>query len=253
LIPNRDIRLTLPQRLSFSQRVAALQSDLQTLATFAPVWVLLFLASLAGLLYLDGERLPISAYLLVGLIFVLFYPALTFLSGLVEMTVASAIVFVVISAIITGFLSLLLGWRKCLVDAFWLLVILLGCFSLGMLTPWSEGALTLGGILLIGTFMWRYAHRSTSPEPLLGAHAPSTETAPASTSEEEPAVPPELPATRCCPRCGEEVASTHAYCPACGYDLRRYRVCQACGHEQFVPTDIDEVYCQRCGTTLSRE
>ena len=36
LIPNRDIRLTLPSRLSFAQRVAQLQGDFRLMAVLAP-------------------------------------------------------------------------------------------------------------------------------------------------------------------------------------------------------------------------
>ena len=48
-----------------------------------------------------------------------------------------------------------------------LVLVYLGCFSLGTLTPWSGLFVTGGALLLVGAFMLLYARRTPAPGPLL--------------------------------------------------------------------------------------
>jgi hypothetical protein len=136
LIADRDIRLDLPARLSFAQRVARLQDDFRALAGLAPFLVVLFMASLGGVLYLSGVRLRLLGYLLAGFGLALFYPLLTFLSGIVDVTLASILSLVIVSGLLVAFVSLAVGWRQGGWRVGLLLIIFLGFFSLGMLTAW---------------------------------------------------------------------------------------------------------------------
>ena len=43
LIPNRDIQINLPKRLSYAQRVAQLQSDFRTIGNLAPILIGFFM------------------------------------------------------------------------------------------------------------------------------------------------------------------------------------------------------------------
>jgi len=253
LIPSRDVQVDLPTRLGFAQRVEKLQDDFRTLAGLAPFLVGLFLASLAGLLLMSGVRMPLASYLLTGCGLALFYPLLTFLSGLVNVVLAATVSLSLVSGLVLLFLGLTAGWRRTWWRAGLLLVIFLGIFSLGTLTPWWRLLLTGGGLLLVGVFMLHYARRPVAPEPEPALTPPSPEEA-----EEKPEpAPTALPAKtvsgsthRHCPHCGRALADDHAFCPGCGHDASPFRRCANCGHEQFVSPDLDPAYCVHCGQPL---
>ena len=258
LIPSRDIQLNLPTRLSFTQRVAQLQSDFRTISSWAPILIGLFLASLAILLRFADTKLPTESYLMIGFALALFYPILTFLSGLVPVSLAAILAFLTVSALILTFLGLTLGWRQTRWRAGILLLIFLGFFSLGILTPWQRLLTTFGGLLLVATFMIAYARRIIPPEPeplpeLEPVDGPETE----SVSEAEPTspsptkeTPPPAPVSAYCPQCGRDRGEDYAFCPGCGYATEDLHRCSHCGHEQLISTDADETYCLQCGTVF---
>ncbi|MCP4542306.1 MAG: zinc-ribbon domain-containing protein [Chloroflexi bacterium] len=261
LIPNRDIQVNLPTRLGFAQRVEQLQDDFRTLAGLAPFLVGLFLASLAGLLHLSGTRLTMTTFLLTGFGLVLFYPLLTFLSGLVNLTVAAVAAFLLVSGLLIVFLGLAAGWRQTAGRVGLLLVIFLGIFSLGLLTPWWRLLLTVGGFLLVGAFMLHYARRPVALEPVLEpiiTQSPAEESEKETEPEEEPTltitpssveVVPES-SHRHCPHCGRELADDHNFCSGCGHDASPFHSCANCGHEQFVPPESGLAHCTHCGQSL---
>jgi hypothetical protein len=100
LIANRDIQLLLPTRLSFAQRIAQLQDEFRALAGLAPFLVGLFVACLAGLFSLSGLRFHLEGYLLAGLGLALFYPFLTFTSGMMGIIPAAIVTLVVVSGLL---------------------------------------------------------------------------------------------------------------------------------------------------------
>jgi hypothetical protein len=264
LIPSRDIQLELPRQLSFAQRVAQLQSSFRSLAGLAPVFVFLFLVSLAALFNMAGLHMPFESYLLVGLCLALFYPALTFLSGLVNLVFAVLIASALVVGLVIVFLGLSLGWRQTWWRAGWLLLVFLGVFSLGMLTPWRGLLLTLGGLLFVGTFMLAYARRPASPTPpsapatLQAERALSEQTVPEKTLPEASSKPTKqtpLPTAaapdRHCPRCGRGLALDYHYCPGCGYDAGSFMQCKRCGHAQLRQADLKAQYCLKCGTPFA--
>jgi hypothetical protein len=164
LVADRDIHLALPTRQSFAQRMAQMQNELRILARLAPVLVGGFLASLAVVFRLRRVRLQTESYLLAGCGFALFFPLLAFLSGIVGLVPAAIAALLIVSGLMVTFLGRLSGWRG---TGWWtalLLVIFLGFFSLGMLTPWQGLLVTSGGLLLVGTFMWLYARRLPDSE-----------------------------------------------------------------------------------------
>jgi len=253
LIPTRDIRLNLPLRQSFAQRLADLQGDFRTIGNWAPILIVAFLVSLAILLRFAGERLSFESYLMIGFALALFYPMLTFLSGLLYVSLAAFLSMVTVSALIMTFLGLTIGWQKTWWRAGMLLVIFLGTFSLGMLSQWQRLLTTGGGLLLVATFMVAYARRTIPPEP-----EPTKEPAPLEKLEPEiasktpPLSPPEEPKTiepvqAHCPQCGRDRGDDFAFCPGCGYATRDLKRCQNCNHEQYLPPEAEEVYCLHCG------
>jgi hypothetical protein len=261
LIPNRNIKVNLPTRLGFAQRVEQLQDDFRTLAGLAPFLVGLFLASLAGLFRLSGTRLTLTAFLLTGFGLVLFYPLLTFLSGLVSLTLAAAVALLLVSGLLIVFLGLAAGWRQTVGRVGLLLIIFLGIFSLGMLTPWWRLLLTVGGFLLVGAFMLHYARRPMAPEPApepIVTQPPAEELEEETEPEEEPVLvitpsPVETvpePTHRHCPHCGRELADDHNFCSGCGHDAGPFHRCANCGHEQFVPPESGLAHCTHCGHSL---
>jgi len=256
LIPNRDIQINLPSRQSFAQRVAQLQDDFRSLGNWAPILIGIFLASLAILLRFADVHLPFESYLLIGFALALFYPMLTFLSGLLDVTLAAILSWVIVSVLVVTFLGLTVGWRKTWWRVGLLLVIFLGIFSLGMLTPWYRLLTTVGGLLLVATFMITYARRTipSEPEPMPEL-APVEEAEPESIPEIAPAFPPEEaaasePIRAYCPQCGRDRGDDYAFCPGCGYATKDLHYCKSCGHEQHIFPEAEKTYCLYCGELL---
>jgi len=257
LIPNRNILLELPTRLNFAQRVAQLQSTFRTLAGLAPFLVAFFLASLAVLFNLGKVRLRLEGYLLIGFCLALFFPALTLLSGVVNLSLASLLSFFAISGLIIGFLGLAVSWRQTTLRAAWLLVIFLAVFSLGLFTPWRSLMLVLGGILLIATFMLAYALRLRIPEPEEELVTPSTDQEESVRLSETENVISNVETDfekidLHCPSCGRLLAEDFLFCPGCGYDAQVIHRCEHCGHKQFIQADLKPTYCIRCGQEVSQ-
>ena len=252
LVANRDIQLNLPTQLSFAQRVAALQDSFLTMALLAPFLVTLFLLSLTALMQLGGLKLGLPHYLLMGCALALFYPTLTFLSGLLPLALAAVLALTAVSGMILLFLTLTVGWRPSWWRASLLLFIFLGLFSLGIFTPWRGLLMSTGGLLLVGVFMVLYARRplgldfafitsddgEDDEEPKLEEPAAVTTPAPHAT-------------TRHCPRCARTLSDDYEFCPACGYDVRRFQQCGQCGHGQLVPVELEKAFCVQCGQKLT--
>lgn len=248
LIADRDIQLSLPTRLSFAQRIAQLRDEFVALARLAPFLVGLFVTCLAGLFSLSGTRFALEGYLLAGLGLALFYPFLTFMSGLIGIVPAAIITFVVVSALLFVFLGIALGWAKAWRPLGLLLVVFLGFFSIGMMMPWRGLSLTSGGLLLTGAFMLAYAHRPRASEPATVSQVAAVDPEPtaASSSMESPKVS----INAYCVHCGRALEATYDFCPGCGKDARMACRCEQCGHLQHVPPHTEPIYCVHCGHVL---
>jgi hypothetical protein len=273
LIVDRDVQLSLPRHLSFSQRIAGLQDDFRALVGLAPFLVVVFLASLAAVLHLSRVSLGLETYLLAGCAMALFYPLLIFLSGLADLAPAAIVSLLVVSGLLMVFLGLAAGWHRIRWRVGVLLIVFLGFFSLGILTPWQGLMLTSGGLLLVGTLMLLYARRPPAPEPEPPPPAPavsepepvtiseeaSLERAPDQMQEERTSGSDEqttngvhaVPMALYCPLCARAQADDHRFCPGCGYDTQRLSRCAACGVRQFVPEELSPAYCVHCGESLA--
>lgn len=275
LIVDRDIQLTLPARLSFAQRIAALQDDFRVLAGLAPLLVGLFLASLVAVFYLAGVRLRLESYLLSGCGMALFFPLLIFLSGIVGLIPAAVIAVVLVSGLLLVFLSLTAGWRQVRWRLGLLLIIFLIFFSLGILTPWQELMLTGGGLLLVGTLMLLYARRTHVPEsetslpstpsvsePDLTSPTSGVPPGSESTLQDSEAIPELEPgslpsevtpdtASFYCAYCACRLVDEYRFCPGCGHGTNDFRRCDACGVRQFIPKELDPAYCTHCAQQFS--
>ena len=289
LIPSRNIRIELPRRLSFAQRIEQLEDHFTLLAELAPFLVGMFLVMLAVLLRMSGVYLRLEAYLLIGLCLVAFYPALTFLSGLIYLYAAAALAFVTVAALVLVFLGVSAGWQRTLLPAAWLLFVFLGVFSLGQFLPWRGLVFTIGGMLLVATFMGVYAlharrtmqaverpnesndqpaagqqpEKVLSPTPEQAGETTVTgeilETAPIGgvsvNAAELPATPVvkeeiSLQPVTYCPRCGCALGQDFHFCAGCGYDVQVLNPCPACGRVQLSPLDMDKPHCIYCGVAL---
>jgi len=272
LIADRNIRLDLPTRLSFAQRVAQLQSDFRSLASMAPFLVLAFLVALGMMFGLTGVRLRLENYLLAGLGLALFYPLLTFLSGGVALVWAAIVAFCLVSGLILVFLGLAVGWRPVIGRVGLLLAVFLGFFSLGMLSPWPGLLLTVGGLLLVAIFMALYARRAVAPEPAAPPsgeatlHTDRDDAIAASVAEPDsdaetaealslqtttaPSSPVSSSPKMHCPYCARSLEPDYAFCPGCGHDTGGMRRCLHCGHQQVALPGSDVTYCVQCGEKL---
>ena len=257
LIAGRDAQVTLPERPGFAQRVERLQGPLRRLSLASPLLVAFFVACLAGLHRLSGVRLPFQHYLLAGIGFFLFYPALTFLCGVLDMAPAAGVALVVVTVLLLAFLARVAGWRRIWWQTLLLVIIFLGLFSLGTMSHWRGLLLTTGGLLLVGVFMqliarqWLQHPREMQSAPQESPAAEleqETGVIPATTSP-EPATP--RPPSRYCPHCGAPLDEAFAFCPACGRDARLFRRCSACGSEHYVPPEADLSHCPTCGNPLT--
>jgi hypothetical protein len=254
LVANRDIHLTLPQRLSFTQRIATLQDDFQAMGNLAPLLVTLFLLSTAVVFPWYGIRLPLPTHLLLALGFILFYPLLTFLSGLVGAVLAALVAIIAIAGLLLLFVRLLTPETWALYWVGWLLFVILGLMSLAMLTPWRGLLVTGGGLLLVAGWMMVYARR---PFHLSHAGKESEAGAPHIISQQEntsppsplPAASPALPFQAHCPQCGRGLTDDYAFCPGCGYDGQQIKHCFNCNQAQVV-TDQTTHFCVHCGQKL---
>ena len=265
LIADRDIQITLPNQLSFAQRVAQLQDDFRDLASIAPFLVGFSILSLAGVCHLSGVRLRLESYLLIGCGVALFFPLLTFLSGLIEVAAAAMLALLVITGLLAIFMRITTSDRRLFWRTLMVLVIFLGFFALGVLSPWRGIFLTSGGLLLLGLFMVLYAQRPIEPEPepelventqdmeMVEAvdvqqdmEVQAKETSPPETEEEiadEPAFH--------CPYCGRKLQDDFSFCPDCGRDSSEIHRCEHCGHEQLTPPGTEKFFCLNCGEILS--
>lgn len=235
LIPTHDIRVELPVRLSFVQRVAQLQDEFQNLARVSPFLVGLLLISVAALFYQSGVILRLEVYLLAGWGLALFYPLLTILSGFVEPTLAAMTAFMTTAGLVLTFLGLVGGWQQTWRKTAWLLFLVLGVFSLGQLTPWRGLLLSTGSVLLVGTIMFTYLApgvRQASARPLAYSF-------------------PSDRGRRHCVACGRELTPTDAYCPGCGSEAQICHTCPGCGYEQIVLSAARPVHCLQCGAELN--
>jgi hypothetical protein len=281
LIADRDVQVELPTRMSFLQRVEQLREPMRQLAVASPLLVALFVACLAGLHRLSGIKLSLQHYLLTGLGFFLFYPALTFLSGVLELSLAAAVALFVVTGLLISFLGRAIGWRRAWLQTLLLCAVFLGLFSLGAMSQLRGLLFTTGGLLLVGAFMLLVARRrplkpavgetdsgepSESPGSEAGEMEEPTEVA---LPEDQPATEPlvevnatetlatmptppiPMPPSRYCPHCGGPLDEAFAFCPACGRDAKPFHRCPACGAEHYVSADVDLSHCPACGEQMN--
>jgi hypothetical protein len=196
----------------------------------------------------------VTAYLLAGLGLALFYPLLTFLSGLINVVLAAIVSLLLVSSLVLMFLGLTAGWRRTAWRAGLLLAVFLGIFSLGILTPWWRLLVTGGFFLLLGLFMLHYARRPIPPTP-----EPSTTLLPVEEPIEEPKEAEQTdltspstealqqPDPRHCPHCGCTLSVDHNFCPGCGHDTSPFHRCANCGYEHYISSEIESAHCVHCG------
>jgi hypothetical protein len=249
LIADRNVRVELPARPGFAQRVEKLQKPLRDLSLVSPLLVACFVGCLAGVHYLTAVQLPFQHYLLAGLGFFLFYPALTFLSGVFELTLAAGLASVVITGVLVAFLGFAAGWQRTWWSTLLLSVAFLGSFSMGAMSQWRGLLFTAGGLLLVGAFMLLLARRQAAGAK---SRVPSLKDVQDSVSEDELEVGSEkqLCSVRRCPHCGAELDAAFAFCPACGHDTSGFRVCPECGCEHYAPPESEMRHCPACGEKM---
>lgn len=249
LIDNRNIQVRLPSEPNFSQRIAQIQFELDNLIQASPLVVIATLLALAASFRMSGTQLKIESYLLLGLGLVLFFPLVTFISGLIGVFAGSLAALLITIGLLVAFLRETAGWERVGWRVVLILVVFLGMFALGQLTDWSGVLLTAGGVTLLGVFMVQYAQWQSAREKLEPEQAieQPEETTPQPTSE--PAA--ENHPTLHCPQCSHSLGEGINFCSNCGYDTKHIQRCKNCGREQFPPAGFEVAYCLGCGESLS--
>jgi hypothetical protein len=271
LIADRDIRLNLPKQLNFAQRVAEKQSDFRALANAAPLLVVAMLGVLFLVYRAENIHLRLESFLLIGFGTVLFYPLLTFMSAALPQVIAALLAFGVVTLLILLYIKRAIASRTSMVRTGLMLVVFLGLFAVGIISPWQGLFFTLGGLVLIGTFMTIYAGQALREEPST-PHAEDIDID-AETAHKE--IPGEIweetsekvisdasipvkaediipaPTHAHCPHCGRELADDFDFCPGCGKETGEVQRCVHCGYLQVIPDGDKTRYCVKCGTILS--
>jgi hypothetical protein len=258
LIDNRNIQIRLPSEQSFPQRIAEIQFELGELADHAPIIIGATLVALAVMFHLNGTRLKIETYLLLGLGLVFFFPLITFLSGVVGVLAGSMLALLITIGLLVVFLSQTAGWDQIGWRTVLVLVVFLGLFGLGLLTEWRGLLLTAGGVVMLGVFMALFARRQKNQEMFEPAQENPGEAVVQALEGESETAPVSLPAhpepsdqdTFHCPQCAHELEDNNNFCPNCGYESKQIRHCDNCGHEQLPPVDLSPSYCLNCGDEL---
>jgi hypothetical protein len=253
LIADRNVQVELPTRPGFVQRVEGLQQPLHTLALLSPLFVGGFVAALTGVHWLTGVRLSFLHYLLAGLGLFLFYPGLTFLSGVLELPWAAVTASVVVTGLLVAFLGIAASWRRTWWSTLLLAVVFLGLFSLGSMSQWRGLLITAGGTLLVGMFMVLVARWQATKSKSQISNASDVQESTKSEKVEEPmAVESEepMPTTYYCSHCGAELVEAFAFCPACGHDAKAFRRCPACGTAHYVSPEAELRHCPACGEQM---
>jgi hypothetical protein len=162
------------------------------------------------------------------------------------------------------FIQRAVGDRSATLRTGLLLVVFLGLFALGIISPWRSLFFTMGGLILVGSFMVMYAQRAVLPEPPPPPE-PEPEDEVSEVEEElvavedavrqisvaeEVSVPVQKPVHSHCPHCGRELAEDFGFCPGCGQETTEVQKCEHCGYLQFIPIDSDTRYCVQCGKTI---
>lgn len=258
LIDNRNIQVHLPSEPSFQQRIAEIQFELRELADIAPIIIGATLLALAVTFRLSGTRLKIETYLLLGLGLVIFFPLITFLSGVVGVLAGSMLALLITIGLLVVFLSQTAGWDQIGWRTVLVLVVFLGLFGLGLLTEWSGLLLTAGGVVMLGVFMVLLARRQKNQEMIEPAQENLEVAVDQALEEESETAPISLPVHPessdqgifHCPQCAQELEDDNNFCPNCGYESKQIRHCDHCGHEQLPPVDLNPSYCLNCGEEL---
>jgi hypothetical protein len=256
LIPDRDIQVLLPTTRDLAHRLLQLQGDFRNLSIAAPFLVALYVLSLVGILRLTEVRAKAEAPLLAGLAAAMYFPVLTFLAAVLPLVAAFGVAFSVITGLVLAFLRAMAGNRRTLAAVAVTSVACLGMLSFGLLTPWRGLSASLGGIILVGTFMVLLAkHRAASPSEHTGSGPTGDESQPGEAPEpalipHAPRVVDMQPSLLHCPDCGHALDAGFDYCPGCGRDARRIRRCQACGYAQVITAESPAPFCLNCGTAF---
>ncbi len=163
-----------------------------------------------------------------------------------------------------------------------LLLVFLGLFALGMISPWRGLMWTTGGVILVAMFMILYANKavvSEKPDPAdtptpakphesedgaltLNENQPVEQEPQVEASADAPVEqhvapfiidvqPDPKPDQAHCPYCARALAQDYAFCPGCGHDTREVYRCEQCGHIQVIPAEANIKYCVQCGTQIT--
>jgi hypothetical protein len=248
LIADRNVRIELPTQPGFAQRVEKLQPLLHTLGLFSPLFVGGFVAALVGIDRLGGIVMPSLHYSLAGLGVFLFYPSLTFLSGVIELPWAATVAFVLTTGLLIAFLGIAAGWRRS-----WttlpLSIVFLGLFSLGLMSRWRGLFITAGGVVLVGLFMLLVARRQAVKAKATPQHM-SGEPDSRPLAERESDKDDEAEESFYCLHCGAKLDEAFTFCPACGKDAKSFCSCRVCGSRHYVPAGVEICHCPVCGERM---
>jgi len=250
LVTSRDIIIDLPDKepeLTLAARLQKYAGRFALLCRLAPLFVLLFLVTVALSGWVGAPKLNAETLVLLALNSLLFYPLLIFVASFTGMAKAFWIAVGVIGA-----LNVLYAWRRGGFGMLWrvllLTAIFLGLFSYGVLQPRLTGLLlSIGGVAIIAFFMlshaiWPPPVQEPKPEPPAASPPP-----PLPVPVANPGSPP---SGGFCAYCGTKLSEGYHYCPHCARAVHQTKRCPSCGAEACAECGREFTHCPACGVAL---
>jgi hypothetical protein len=151
VVSGRPIGLVMPRPLNPGPIVSRI-------TFFAPVSLLFFFAALVILTATGGTKLHPMHYLFLAAAFFAFDLLLAYLADLININVAFAIAALVSVLLVVGYLRVVIGWNRVLVEIAVSQFVFLVLFSYSFFLKGLTGlAITIGSVVTLAFFMWKTA------------------------------------------------------------------------------------------------
>jgi len=185
VVSGRPIGIIMPRPLNPGPIVSRI-------TFFAPVSLLFFFAALVILTATGGAKLHPMHYLFLAAAFFAFDLLLAYLADQIDINLAFAIAALVSVLLVVGYLRVVIGWNRVLVEIAVSQFVFLVLFSYSFFLKGLTGlAITIGSVLTLAFFMWKTAgvdwnavfEKSPRPSAVPAEYRPAPAAAPPTTAD----------------------------------------------------------------------